>query len=38
MITTNLRTNQLSPEAYGWYLGYLAARDIDATQSTLPTA
>lgn len=33
MITTNLRTNQLSPEAYGWYLGYLAAldaRDIDA--------
>lgn len=33
MITSNLRINQISPEAYGWYLRYLAAvdaKDIDA--------
>lgn len=27
MDTANLRINQLSPEAFAWYLGYLAALD-----------
>ena len=27
MRTSNLSRNQLSPEAFGWYLGYLQAMD-----------
>ncbi len=40
MKTENLRINQLSPSAYAWYLGYLAAldaKDVDTYSNYLAT-